>query len=108
MSRLAIDERILSKMITYYCQKIHRGRNLCDDCDKLLKYSIGRLDLCKFGNDKPVCSACKVHCYRKNEREKIRQVMRFAGPRMIFINPYIAIIHFSHKYSKKTKQIIGV
>ena len=33
---------------------------------------------------KTFCSNCKVHCYKPEMRKKIRAVMRFSGPRMIF------------------------
>ena len=34
---------------------------------------------------KTFCSNCRAHCYRLEMREEIRKVMRFSGPRMIFI-----------------------
>ena len=42
---------------------------------------------------KTFCSACKVHCYRPEMREKIRAVMRWAGPRMLFVHPVLAVRH---------------
>jgi hypothetical protein len=42
---------------------------------------------------KTFCSNCKVHCYKPEMREKIREVMRFSGPRMIFHHPITAIRH---------------
>jgi len=54
-----------------------------------------------FGGEKPVCSDCRVHCYRKNEREKIREIMKYAGPRMVFISPWLATVHLMQKYRNK-------
>ena len=59
-------------------------RPLCPECAALLDYALRRLDSCRFGNDKPSCRKCPVHCYRADMRERIRTVMRWAGPRMIF------------------------
>ena len=42
---------------------------------------------------KTFCSACKVHCYSKENKEKIRKVMRYAGPRMLLYHPVLAIKH---------------
>lgn len=46
-----------------------------------------------FMETKTFCSNCKVHCYKPEMREKIREVMRYSGPRMIFHHPAAAIRH---------------
>ena len=68
-------------------------RPLCPECAALLDYALLRLDSCRFGNDKPSCRKCPVHCYRADMRERIRTVMRWAGPRMIFHHPMAATRH---------------
>ena len=66
---------------------------LCPECAALLDYALRRLDSCRFGNGKPSCRKCPVHCYRADMRERIRTVMRWAGPRMIFRHPIAATRH---------------
>ena len=39
----------------------------------------------------------------KREREKIREVMRFSGPRMLFYHPIIAIRHVLESRKEKKK-----
>ena len=68
-------------------------RPLCPECAALLDYAHRRLDSCRFGNGKPSCRKCTVHCYRADMRERIRTVMRWAGPRMIFRHPMAATRH---------------
>ena len=68
-------------------------RPLCPECAALLDYALRRLDSCRFGNGKPSCRKCPVHCYRTDMRERIRTVMRWAGPRMIFHHPLAAARH---------------
>lgn len=68
-------------------------RCLCSECGALLDYAIARSEHCPFMETKTFCSNCKVHCYRPDRREQIRQVMRFAGPRMMFHHPAAAIHH---------------
>ena len=68
-------------------------RGLCPECAALLDYALRRLDSCRFGNGKPSCRKCPVHCYRADMRERIRTVMRWAGPRMIFRHPIAATRH---------------
>ena len=66
---------------------------LCPECATLLDYALRRLDSCRFGDGKPSCRKCPVHCYRADMRERIRTVMRWAGPRMIFRHPMAATRH---------------
>lgn len=68
-------------------------RCLCSECGALLDYAITRSEHCPFMETKTFCSNCQVHCYRPDRREQIRQVMRFAGPRMMFHHPVAAIHH---------------
>ncbi len=85
-------------MIRLYCAAHHGARAaVCPDCARLEAYAHGRLDRCPFGADKPVCSLCPVHCYRPAERERIRQVMRWAGPRMLLRHPLPALAHLLHR-----------
>ena len=67
--------------------------SLCPQCQELLTYAHQRLERCKFGNEKPSCTRCPVHCYKPAMRQQIRQVMRYSGPRMLLHNPVLAIRH---------------
>lgn len=89
------EKRMVSEMIALYCRKNHRSRKgeLCPDCDELDAYARARSDRCPFMETKTFCSNCRVHCYKPQMREKIRAVMRFAGPRMIFHHPVAAVRH---------------
>ena len=78
-------------MIELWCRENHGSLELCGKCRELLDYSLGRLDRCKFGNAKTKCHKCPLHCYRPDMRERIRAVMRFSGPRMIFYHPLEAV-----------------
>lgn len=63
------------------------------DKDKLKSYVKKRLEACPHGDDKPFCSTCKIHCYDKNHRKLIKKVMKYAGPRMIFLRPKALLAH---------------
>lgn len=89
------EKRMVSQMIALYCRKnhgSHRGE-LCADCAELDAYARCCSDRCPFMETKTFCSNCRVHCYKPQMREKIRAVMRFAGPRMIFHHPVVALRH---------------
>ena len=96
------EKEIVSLMIVIYCRKKHGGKTLCSECVALDTYARQRSDECPFMETKTFCSDCKVHCYKNDMREKIRAVMRFSGPRMIFHHPIMAIRHVIE--SKKEKK----
>lgn len=88
------EKQMVSQMITLYCRRTHHTRKaLCPDCAALNQYACARSDRCPFMETKTFCSNCRVHCYKPDMREKIRIVMRFSGPRMIFYHPVAAIRH---------------
>lgn len=87
------EKETVSLMIAIYCRKRHGSKQLCPDCAALDAYARHRSDKCPFMETKTFCSNCRVHCYKKDMREKIREVMRFSGPRMIFHHPIMAIRH---------------
>lgn len=81
-------------MIGMYCEGNHGGgKDLCNECNHLLNYANVRLDHCPHGENKPTCLKCSIHCYGEEERERIRAVMRYAGPRMLLSHPVMAIRH---------------
>ena len=76
------DEKMLvSEMIALYCRRQHKTPkgSLCPECRQLHDYALTRIDKCPFMETKTFCSACKVHCYKPEMREKIRAVMRWAS-----------------------------
>ena len=91
--RLERERRTARAMVALYCAYHHGGPKICDECDELLAYADSRLDLCPYGSDKPTCANCPIHCYRPARRERMRDVMRFVGPRMLTRHPYLAIRH---------------
>jgi hypothetical protein len=92
--RRARELETLYAMILMYCRHHHGTRTRwCSECTALAAYSERRLERCIFGDAKPTCSNCVVHCYRADRRERIRQVMRWAGPRMLLRHPLLALRH---------------
>jgi len=101
---LNLDEKkTVLLMIKLYC-KNHHGTtygNLCSQCSELFDYSLKRIEHCPLNPSKPPCSECTIHCYKPELREFIQSVMRYSGPRMIFIHPIIAIKYLIYKKLKK-------
>jgi hypothetical protein len=95
--RLQREFKTVDAMIAVFCKKHHKSQNICENCRKLRDYAIERLEKCPFGNDKPTCAKCPVHCYKPVMRERIREMMRFSGPRMIYRHPIMAMLHLLDK-----------
>ncbi len=92
--RLVREHRTLAAMVEIYCSD-HHGRegNLCAECAALLDYAAVRLERCVFQNEKPTCAKCPVHCYRAPWRDQVKEIMRYAGPRMVWRHPVLAVRH---------------
>jgi hypothetical protein len=93
--RRARELTIIRAMLRLYCRgHEHPGRApLCAECTELLDYATRRLERCVFGDAKPTCTNCTVHCYSAEQRERIRQVMKWSGPRMPLRHPILSIYH---------------
>jgi hypothetical protein len=91
--RVTREKQTIRAMLELYCRKQHRRTALCEECRELLDYAHCRLDRCPYGQDKPTCVNCPIHCYKPAMRDRIKVVMRYAGPRLLFRNPVLAILH---------------
>lgn len=88
------ERQTVEKMISIYCRDKHKTKKgLCQSCQELSSYASLRLDKCTFGEDKPTCERCSIHCYKPEMKIKVRDVMKYAGPRMIIYHPILAIKH---------------
>jgi molybdenum cofactor biosynthesis enzyme MoaA len=92
-SRIAREKKTVAAMVGIYCRGNHGTGAVCEECKGLLAYSMGKLDKCLFAESKPTCAKCSIHCYRDEMRERMRAVMRYSGPRMVFRHPALAILH---------------
>lgn len=95
--RLFDDASTVTTMIKIYCEGNHGKEELCDECLELATYADFKVKHCKFGDEKPVCGKCTVHCYKPEMREKIREVMRYSGPKMVYKHPIMLIKHVKDK-----------
>lgn len=96
------DVRTLGDFVEIYCGSTHKGRErrpaqtaaaesgvygtkppiVCSECEAHLAYGEKRRALCPK-DPKPFCAHCDTHCYRSDEREWQRQMMRYSGPRSV-------------------------
>src|SRR5512146_751290 len=99
--RLVRESKTIEAMIHLYCRHQHGSRGpdhlsgLCPECRELVEYANGRLARCPFQENKPTCAKCAIHCYKPELRQRIKEVMRYAGPRMLYHHPILAIVHLT-------------
>lgn len=79
-------------MIELYCRKNHQAK-LCDECSNLLEYARKRIEYCPKMATKTFCCHCESPCYNQEMRQRIKDVMRYSRPRMIFYKPTLALKH---------------
>ena len=92
--RMRREAKTVEVMIRRFCRDKHQpGETLCDDCKELLEYALKRLAACPFQEGKTTCGKCPIHCYKPGMRNKIQDVMRYVGPRMILSNPVMSVQH---------------
>jgi hypothetical protein len=103
--RIRQEMKTIKAMILLYCKKKHQSASLCNDCKALYYYAQQRLRRCPFQEKKPNCGQCVIHCYNKGMREKVVEVMRFAGPRMIVHYPLMALRHIKDQIKYKPKPL---
>ena len=93
--RMRREAATVAAMVDISCGELHgtpRGE-LCGACAALLDYALLRLARCPFQEGKTSCGACRVHCYKPEMRERAREAMRTAGPRMPLRHPLLALWH---------------
>jgi predicted amidophosphoribosyltransferase len=97
-SRIVREQATIAAMMGIYCRDHHGTASiLCEDCSALLDYARRRLATCPFGEEKPACNHCQVHCYGPRRREQVKAVMRYAGPRMMMRHPILSLYHLLDK-----------
>lgn len=106
------EKRLIPIMIKKYCQgnhKIARAEQcikhdgICAECHELTEYALMRLDKCPFKKNKQFCSLCKIHCYSQEMRERIKNVMKYSGKRMLLSHPIFAVSHVSQMIKNRRK-----
>ncbi|KLV06839.1 nitrous oxide-stimulated promoter family protein [Photobacterium ganghwense] len=92
LGSLDTELKTIQAMVKIYCRD-HHGPTLCDSCRDFLHYAHTRLDRCPYGENKPTCRICPIHCYKADYKALSRTIMRYSGPRMLLRHPILAIRH---------------
>lgn len=98
------DEKTLYAMASIFCSAHHVAsddpgaslQGLCPACAATIAYSIERTQRCPHDH-KGNCEDCDIHCYRPEERARIREIMAYAGPRMLTKHPILTFFYLKKK-----------
>jgi len=102
---LARECQLVHAMVRCYCRGLHGQKTgLCPTCLELDAYADKRLEKCPFGDDKPACVHCPIHCYQATFRERMKEVMRYAGPKMLWRHPILALLHLRRARRSLTRR----
>ncbi len=100
------DERTLVAMARIYCHG-HRhiadssnDEQLCHECFQVVEYALERTKRCPHEH-KGTCDTCTIQCYKPAMRQRIREIMAYSGPRMMFHHPLMAVRHLAKKRRSK-------
>ena len=91
------DIRLIGKFVQLYCAGHHRAaqcspvtlpmglgeRSLCPECASFLEYAVSKRLKCPLEAEKPTCKQCRIHCYDRLRREKVREIMSYSGRRLM-------------------------
>ena len=84
----------IQKMVKIYCDRYHKpDGELCAECRDVAEYAVECVTRCRYGEDKPACGLCPTNCFREDSYSRIAAIMRYAGPRMLFKHPILALNH---------------
>lgn len=91
---MAEEVKTIRIMTEIYCHAHHHTKEgLCPECEEFYLYAVKRIACCPFGEDKPVCGKCKIHCFGKGFKEKAKEIMAFSGPKLLFKHPWLSMRH---------------
>jgi hypothetical protein len=102
------DISLLGKFVEVYCagkhgkaerrpveMPAHSGKFcLCPECAEFLEYAIAKRLRCPLEAEKPTCKHCRIHCYDKLHREKVREIMPYAGRKLMMMGRVDYLWHY--------------
>ncbi|MEG0551698.1 MAG: nitrous oxide-stimulated promoter family protein [Vagococcus sp.] len=101
--KIYFEKKTVQAMIDIYYKQYKDDEHLIEKED-VENYAMSRLNYCRFGEEKPTCKVCPVHCYKKSYKEKMQKIMRYSGPRMMIYHPVMSVEHFVKEWRFKRRK----
>ncbi len=103
-NRTVKDRKVLEAMGCVFCKAHHSGEKdacgLCPSCRATVEATLARTAVCPFDHEGN-CQDCAIHCQRGEAQERIREIMRYAAPRMALRHPLMAAEYLRKKAVKR-------
>ena len=102
------DIRLIGTFVEVYCGGKHGSadhipvtlpaglgvQRLCPECAAFLEYAVTKRLKCPLESEKPTCKHCRIHCYDKLHRDKVREIMSYAGRKLMMRGRLDYIWHY--------------
>ncbi|MGO3732398.1 MAG: nitrous oxide-stimulated promoter family protein [Vagococcus sp.] len=98
--KITVERQTVSAMIALYYKQFSDDSHKIEEQD-IHDYAMQRLSYCQFGEKKPTCNVCPVHCYKKTYQEQMKKIMRYSGPRMLVYHPVMTWKHMTKEWRFK-------
>ena len=100
----ANDLKTLEAMAFIFCKDNHDSRErddagLCPSCRAAVSATLARTEACPNGHSGN-CQDCPHHCQAGEARVAIREIMRYAAPKMLFRHPVMTMRYLRKKLKK--------
>jgi hypothetical protein len=76
------DKELLSLKTHNVSALSSREVRLCGECSRLLGHALVKRAHCPY-DPKPMCKKCPTHCYSRQHRAEMREVMRYSGRKLV-------------------------
>lgn len=95
------DRRTLEAIGRIYCSAHHAHESkddagLCPACRETVDTTLARTVACPYGHEGN-CQDCDIHCQRGDAQRRVREMMRYAAPRMAFRHPLMTAEYLRKK-----------
>ena len=98
------DRSTLEAMGRIFCKAHHTSpkdaSGLCASCRQTVDATLARTESCPYGHVGN-CEDCGIHCQRGEARDRIREIMRYAAPRMTLRHPLMTFDYLRKKTTKR-------
>lgn len=99
------DRRTLEAIGRIYCHGNHAhmakdAAGLCLQCRCAVESTLARTIACPNGHEGN-CQDCRIHCQRGEAQERIRKIMHYAAPRMVFRHPIMTAHYLRKKFHSR-------
>lgn len=98
------DRRTLEAIGLIYCRAHHHdcakdATGLCPDCREAIEGTLDRTLHCP-SNHQGNCQDCSIHCQRGEAQQRIKAIMAYAAPRMLWRHPLMTVEYLRKKLRK--------